>query len=76
MSTKSLTKIQHTWISANKACTLIIAKELAVKHGLTEPTNIILEDTPNGILIRKLNLEDLNANKTLVEQAPQVQSQN
>jgi hypothetical protein len=68
MSRNSLTKIQHTWISANKACTLIIAKELAVKHGLTEPTNIILEDTPNGILIRKLNLEDLKSRPQEQEQ--------
>lgn len=68
MSRTSLTKIQHTWISANKACTLIIAKELAVKHGLTEPANIILEDTPNGILIRKLNLEDLKSREREKEQ--------
>jgi hypothetical protein len=63
MSRTSLTKIQHTWISANKACTLIIAKELAVKHGLTEPAHIVLEDRPDGILIKKLNLEELKASK-------------
>ena len=65
MSTKTqpLTKIQHTWISSGKACTMIIAKELAVKYGLTEPANVILEGRPEGILIRKLNTEDLKAQK-------------
>jgi hypothetical protein len=62
MSTKTqpITKIQHTWISSGKACTMIIAKELAIKHGLTEPSNVILEDRPDGILIRKLNIDDLS----------------
>jgi aspartokinase-like uncharacterized kinase len=59
MSTKPLTKIQHTWISSSKACTMIIAKELAVRYGLTEPSNVILEGRPDGILIRKLNIDDL-----------------
>jgi hypothetical protein len=59
MSTKPLTKIQHTWISSGKACTMIIAKELAQKYGLTEPSNVILEGRSDGILIRKLNIDDL-----------------
>jgi hypothetical protein len=63
MTTKSqpLTKIQHTWISSGKSCTMIIAKELAVKYGLTEPSNVVLEAKPEGILIRKLNIDDLKA---------------
>ena len=52
-------KIQHTWISSRNACTMIIGKELAQKHGLTEPSDVLVEDTPHGILIRKINLEDL-----------------
>ena len=60
---KRLTKIQHTWISSGKACTMIIGKELAVKHGLTQPSNVILEDRPEGILIRKLNVDDFKAEK-------------
>ena len=59
MSRKPIRKIQHTWISSGNVCTLIIGKELALKHGLTEPSDVILEDTQDGILIRKLNIDDL-----------------
>lgn len=59
VETKPLRKLQHTWIASKKAVTMIIAKELAEKHGLTESSNVILEDTPNGILIRKVNLDEL-----------------
>lgn len=59
VETKPLRKLQHRWIASKKAVTMIIAKELAEKHGLTEPSNVILEDTPNGILIRKVNLDEL-----------------
>jgi hypothetical protein len=56
---KPLRKLQHTWISSKNACTMIIAKELAEKHGLMEPSDVMLEDTPNGILIRKVNIDEL-----------------
>jgi hypothetical protein len=56
---KPLRKLQHTWISSKNACTMIIAKELAEKHGLTEPSDVILEDTLQGILIRKVNVDQL-----------------
>jgi hypothetical protein len=38
---------------------MIIGKELAVKYGLTNPCHIILEEKPEGILIRKLRTEEL-----------------
>ena len=56
---KPLRKLHHTWIASKKAVTMIIAKELAEKHGLTEPSNVILEDRPDGILIRKVNVDEL-----------------
>jgi hypothetical protein len=58
---KPLRKIQHTWISSKNAVTMIIGKEFAEKHGLTEPADVLVEDTPNGILIRKINVEELMA---------------
>lgn len=38
---------------------MIIGKEFAERHGLTEPSDVLVEDTPNGILIRKINVEEL-----------------
>ena len=58
-TSKPLRKLQHTWITSKNAVTMIIAKELAERHGLTEPSDVILEDTPQGILIRKVNLDEL-----------------
>lgn len=59
MSETSVRKIQHTWVTGRNAATMIIAKELAVKYGLTNPSHIILEERPDGILIRKLSTEEL-----------------
>lgn len=47
-------EIAKTWISGQNSCTLIIEKKLAAEYGLTEPSHIILERRPEGILIRKL----------------------
>jgi hypothetical protein len=47
-------EIAKTWISGQKSCTLIIERKLAEEYGLTEPSHIILERRPEGILIRKL----------------------
>jgi hypothetical protein len=46
--------IAKTWISGQKSCTLIIEKELAKEYGLIEPSHVVLEKRPEGILIRKL----------------------
>lgn len=47
-------EIAKTWISGQRSCTLIIKKELAEEYGLTEPSHVVLERRPDGILIRKL----------------------
>jgi hypothetical protein len=49
--------IAKTWISGQKSCTLIIEKELAKEYGLIEPSHVVLEKRPEGILIRKLHLD-------------------
>jgi hypothetical protein len=54
-----LRKISHTFVSSRNACTLIIGKEIATKHGLLEPSDVLVEDTPRGILIRKINVDEL-----------------
>jgi hypothetical protein len=66
--TKPLTKIQHTWISSGKACTMIIGREFAERYGLTEPSNVILEAKLEGILIRKINIDDLKSQEVVTTQ--------
>jgi len=39
------------------SATLIIPIELARKHGLNQPSHVTIEDTDQGILIKKLEFE-------------------
>lgn len=49
-------EITRTWISGQSSVTLIIPKSVAVEYGLDTPTHVVVEGTPEGILIRKLNI--------------------
>ncbi|MGC2668613.1 MAG: hypothetical protein WA220_05460 [Candidatus Nitrosopolaris sp.] len=49
-------KITSTFLSGTNSCTLIIAKEIATRYGIDEPSHVIVEGTAEGILIRKLEL--------------------
>jgi hypothetical protein len=49
-------EIAKTWISGQRSATLIIERTLAEEYGLTEPSHVILERRPDGILIRKLQI--------------------
>ena len=49
-------KIAKTWISGQRSATLIIERSLAEEYGLTEPSHVVLEKRPEGILIRKLKI--------------------
>jgi hypothetical protein len=51
------TKIAKTWISGQRSATLIIERSLAEEYGLTEPSHVVLEKRPEGILIRKLKVD-------------------
>jgi hypothetical protein len=44
----------RTWINASYSVTVILPRELAQKHGLIEPCTVVFEDSPRGILIRRL----------------------
>ena len=46
-----------TWIHASHSVTVTIPKRLAEKHGLSEPCTVVFEDRPDGILIKKLELD-------------------
>ena len=52
---KEVTKI---FLTNRISATLIIPIELARKHGLNEPTHVVVEEIPEGILIRKLQFEE------------------
>jgi bifunctional DNA-binding transcriptional regulator/antitoxin component of YhaV-PrlF toxin-antitoxin module len=51
--TKEITKI---FLSGRLSATLIIPIEMARRHGLEKPSHVIVEERPEGILIKKLEL--------------------
>jgi hypothetical protein len=50
-------RVTKTWLTGQKSCTLIIPRDTARKYDLEEPSHVVVEETPEGILIRKLNLQ-------------------
>ncbi len=59
MSVK-LKDVTHTFISGKLSTTVIIPINIARKYKIDKPTNVIVEETENGILIKPLHLEDSN----------------
>jgi hypothetical protein len=45
-----------TWLAGNSSCTLVIPKSLAREYGIDQPSNIVIEGRPDGILIRKMEV--------------------
>ncbi|MGH9965346.1 MAG: AbrB/MazE/SpoVT family DNA-binding domain-containing protein [Nitrososphaeraceae archaeon] len=45
-----------TWLAGNASCTLVIPKSLAREYGIDQPSNIVIEGRPDGILIRKMEI--------------------
>jgi hypothetical protein len=52
-------KITSTFLSGRLSATIIIPIDLARKHGLNTPSDVVVEDTENGILIRKIDMEKI-----------------
>ena len=50
-------EIAKTWISGQTSVTLIIEKKLAQDYGLEYPQYVMLERRPEGILIKKMELD-------------------
>ncbi len=48
--------IIKTWLAGQRSCTLIIPKDFAREYGLDEPSHVVVEGTPDGILIKKLKI--------------------
>jgi hypothetical protein len=49
-------EISKTWLTGHCSCTLIIPKEIAKKYNLDEPSHVIVQETPEGILIRRFEI--------------------
>jgi hypothetical protein len=47
--------ITETFTSGRLSATFIIPIEIARRHGLEQPAHIVIEETPQGILIRRLD---------------------
>ena len=56
MSVVKYKKITHTFLSGRLSSTLIIPIETARKYGLDQPSNVIVEEREDGILIKKLEI--------------------
>lgn len=48
--------IIKTWLAGQHSCTLVIPKEFAKQYGLDEPSHVLVEGRPEGILIKKLEV--------------------
>ena len=57
MTEQERKQISKTWLSGQKSCTLVIPKSIATKYGLDSPSNVIVEETSDGILIRKIKFD-------------------
>jgi hypothetical protein len=49
-------KVTHTFLSGKLSATVIIPIDIARKHGLDQPANVTVEETDQGILIKKLEI--------------------
>jgi bifunctional DNA-binding transcriptional regulator/antitoxin component of YhaV-PrlF toxin-antitoxin module len=57
---KSIEKkeIIKTWLAGQHSCTLVIPKDFAKVYGLDQPSHVVIEGRPDGILIKRLNLNE------------------
>lgn len=50
-------EVTKTFLSGKISATLIIPIDIARRHGLDEPSHVIVEERPDGILVRRLELD-------------------
>lgn len=53
---KKLKEITHTFLTGNISATIIIPIKIARKYGLDQPANVVIEESTDGILIRKIEV--------------------
>lgn len=61
---EELRQISKIFIAGKISACLIIPIEIARRHGLEKPADVIVEERPNGILIRKLEPNNKDEMKT------------
>jgi hypothetical protein len=49
-------RVTHTFLSGRLSSTLIIPIDTARKYGLDKPANVVVEEKPDGILIKRLDI--------------------
>lgn len=49
-------EIIKTWLAGHCSCTLVIPKDFAKEYGLDQPSHVIIEKRPEGLLIKKLDV--------------------
>lgn len=49
-------EVTKTWLAGQHSCTLVIPKEFAKVYGLDQPSHVVIEGRPDGILIKRLQL--------------------
>jgi hypothetical protein len=49
-------EITKTFLSGKLSATLVIPIEIARRYGLQKPAHVIIEERPDGILIRRLTI--------------------
>ncbi|HKG90176.1 MAG TPA: hypothetical protein VKA95_17815, partial [Nitrososphaeraceae archaeon] len=49
-------EITKTFLSGKLSATLIIPIEIARRYGLEKPAHVVVEERPEGILIRRLEI--------------------
>jgi len=52
-------QIVRTWITGKSSCTLVIPKEFAAEYGLDHPSHVVIEKTTEGLLIKKINMQEV-----------------
>lgn len=53
---REITKIYKT---GSNSSTIVIPKQIAKQSGLDESCHVIIESTQNGIMIKKIDLDDV-----------------
>lgn len=51
-----------TWLAGDASCLLVVPKPLAKQYGIDQPSNVIIEGRPEGILIRKVEALEVAPN--------------
>ena len=54
--TATLKKITHTFLSGKVSATVILPIDIARKYGLDKPSNVVVEEIEEGILIRRIDV--------------------